>query len=233
MLAPMPVIATVDIFLSPESQMVEPGQIVEIELRVQSDGSASQSFTAIDAIFEWDPSFLQFLNADISPAGYAWFISGFLPNADGLNASLSDGSAMFTAQAAPGAPAAAPATPASLLIAVFRFETLAATTITNVAFLDSFGTFSRTRILGATAGSDVTGTIGLPVDIIIAGPCSPTVGDVDGDQAYSMADIAAAVDVFLGVNTDPDAVMAADANCDGIADGADIQPLVEFLLFVL
>ena len=233
MVAPLTADASVDIFLAPASQILETGRIVEIELRVQSDGTASQAFTAIDAILEWDPSYLRFLNADISPAGYAWFISGFLPNADGMNESFEDGSAMFTAQAAPGAPAAAPASPASMLIAVFRFETLAAPANTDVALPHVFGSFSRTRVLGATAGSDVTGAIGPPVAIIIVGPCSPTVGDVDGDNSYTMADITAAVDVYLGIQTNPAAIVAADANCDGIADGADIQPLVEFLLLVL
>lgn len=65
--------------------------------------------------------------------------------------------------------------------------------------------------------------IGLFVDSYV--PDCPDL-DVNGDCALTAADLAAFVDVLLGLNTQPAAVQASDRNGDGQADANDIQPFV-------
>ncbi len=227
------VVAPVDMFMTPSSQLRGPSDIVEVVLRVRSSAAAPVSITAVDAILSWNPDHLQFIEYDVSTAGYTWFHSGFLANPDGLNATLADGDGMFTVLAAPGSPASVPSLPNDLEVARFRFEAMPGTANTTVSFLPTFGQFSLTRVLGSTAGSDVTGDISSVAHVMILDTCSPTVGDVNGDQAFTFADIEAAVDVLLGVDTDPDHIIATDANCDGEVDGLDVQPLTDLYLLVL
>ena len=53
-------------------------------------------------------------------------------------------------------------------------------------------------------------------------------GDLTGDGALTMDDVPVFVDVLLGL--DPAHEAAADMDCDGVADGRDIQPFVELLV---
>lgn len=225
--------AAVDLLLTPELQIKAAGQTVEVTLKAQWNGSPGQQFSAVDAILSWDPAHLQFTGFDTSTAGYPWFIADFLNDPDGINASLADGNGLFTALANPGSPATAPAAPGSITIARFHFQTLSGTASTAVQLLPTFGVFGRTRVLGPTAGSDITGNIASMANVTIVAPCSPTVGDVNGDMFITCADIASAVDVYLGFDTTPAHIVAADANCDGFANGLDIQPLVNYILLWL
>lgn len=225
--------ATVDMIFTPSFQTVASGQIVEITLSVQSNQPTSQQFSGLDAILIWDPAHLQFLNFDTTGAGYPWFQKGFFPNPDGLNITLTDGDGQFTVLASPGTPAVAPPAPATLVVAKFRFTAAAGTAATTLSLSPAEGTFSETRVLGPTSGTIVTGDISSVATVTIIEPCSPSVGDVDGDTFYTYADIAAAVDVYLEIDTIPAHIVAADANCDGFVDGRDLQPLVDYLLLVL
>lgn len=225
--------ATVDLILTPSLQIKATGQTVEVTLSAQWNGTPGQQFSAVDAILTWDPNHLQFTGFDTSMAGYTWFIAGFLNDPDGINTTLADGNGLFTALALPGAPATAPAAPGTLIIAKFRFLALTGTASTAIQLLPTLGTFGRTRVLGSTAGSDITGNIATSALVTIIEPCSPTVGDIDGDSFITFADIADAVDVYLGLDTTPAHVTAADANCDGFANGLDIQPLVNYILLWL
>ncbi len=232
-LAPATVLGTVDLFLSPSLQTRATGQIVEVTLSAQWNGTPGQQFSAIDSILSWNPAHLQFLNSDVSMAGYSWFISGFLNDPDGINTTFADGDGLFTVLAFPGMPATAPAAPATMIIAKFRFLALVGTPATPVQLLPTLGTFGRTRVLGPTAGSDVTGNTATSAVVTIVQPCSPFVGDIDGDTFITFADVAAAVDVYLGIDTTPAHITAADANCDGQANGLDIQPLTDYVLLWL
>jgi len=51
--------------------------------------------------------------------------------------------------------------------------------------------------------------------------------DFNGDNAVDLTDVPAFVGVLLGLETDPLAVVTADANGDGVADGRDIQPFAQ------
>lgn len=55
-----------------------------------------------------------------------------------------------------------------------------------------------------------------------------TGGDLNGDSLLTPADVPGFVDVLLGGNVAGAA--AADVNCDGVADGRDVQTLVNLLL---
>lgn len=55
-------------------------------------------------------------------------------------------------------------------------------------------------------------------------------GDFNGDFVMTVSDIGAFTDVLIGIDTHPARRDAADVNCDGAADGMDIQPFVACLL---
>src|SRR5690606_23430592 len=104
---PAVAVAAIDISLSPSFQSANEG-LVAIDIVVVSDGAVSEPFDALDAIISWDPAQLTLIgsNQDISPA--AFFLTGFLPDPDGVNDNTSDGDAIFTALAFPGTGVFAP-----------------------------------------------------------------------------------------------------------------------------
>lgn len=232
---PSAVLANVDMILSPTPQTKAAGQFVDITLSVRASGAIPEQFSGLDAILSWDSTKLQFVNADISGAGYPWYQAGFFVNPDGLNnpPNPTAGKGMYTVFAAPGVPALAPVGPAALIVVKFRFLAIAGTPGTVVTLLPSFGTFSRTQVYGPTPGSIITGNIATSVTVKIVAPCSPTVGDVNGDSVINLADIDAAIAVYLGFDTNPAHIVAADANCDGLANGADIELFIEYVWIFL
>lgn len=225
------VFAGVDVILSPTPQTKAAGQIVEVTMSVRASGAAAEQFSGLGAIISWDSTKLQFINADTSGAGYPWFQAGFFTNPDGLNnpPNPTAGQGMYHAFASTTTPAVAPVAPAQLIVVKFRFLAIGGTPGTVVKLLPAYGTFSRTQVYGTTPGSDVTGDISSTVTVKIVAPCSPTVGDVNGDSVINAADIPAAIDVYLGFDTIPAHIVAADANCDGLANGADIQQFIELV----
>jgi hypothetical protein len=94
------------------------------------------------------------------------------------------------------------------------------------------GTSAQTVVLDQDS-NDVTGNISSTATLKIAQVCNCAVGDVNQDGHYTLADIDAAVEVYLGNDTTPGHVTAADVNCDNKADGSDIQPLINLLLLAL
>ncbi len=56
------------------------------------------------------------------------------------------------------------------------------------------------------------------------------VGDVDGNGVLDVADLTPFLDVLLGLDLDPAHLGASDVNCDGVANGGDIQDMVDVLL---
>lgn len=53
--------------------------------------------------------------------------------------------------------------------------------------------------------------------------------DMDNDNDVDVADIPIFINVLLGTDTDPVRVARADVNCDGAANGRDVQPFVDIL----
>ncbi len=231
---PVPLSAElVDLSYVPAFDVVRVNDLLDVRFYAASAGTAPQDVGAIDVILNWDPACLDLVGADASGAGYAWFISGFLPDPDGINADLHDGDALYTVMAQPGNPAYATPSP-GLHVTTLRFRALAVTSGTALAFTSAMGVYGRTRVLEyEPANSNVTGDISSIAMIKVIQLCSPLVGDVNLTGGVDLDDLAAVVPVLLGEDLDPTHMAAADANCDGLVDGRDIQPLVDVFLLLL
>lgn len=99
--------------------------------------------------------------------------------------------------------------------------------------LRSSGTVTSQWLPGLPAGTGHPGTA--PNMTTISGDQFAVVplslpGDINGDNAVNAADLAALLQVLLGVDTNPAHVTAADLTRDGTADGRDIPPFVNVLL---
>jgi hypothetical protein len=149
---------TVDLALGPATQSAPVGSTIEVTLTASA--ATAEGVTAIDAILSWDPAELQFLEADASLQ--PWFIAGFLPDPDGINASIADGEALYTVLSAPGSPAGVPP---DLDAVLFRFQVLGSGTI---SLKPSSGTFAKTRVLGLLPGEEITGGLSGPAAVLLA-----------------------------------------------------------------
>ena len=159
----------VDLTWTPATQNAGVDNVVEIRLVVASDGATDQPFSGLDAIVDWDPALLELLGFDNTGAGYAWFLSGFLPDPDGINLDLTDGDALFTALAQATLPAQAPAG-GGLTVTTLRFKTLAATSGTAVRFTPALGQFGLTRVLDFyQPGLVITGDISSTATVVVPG----------------------------------------------------------------
>jgi hypothetical protein len=155
--------ALVTMDFTPDDQTVCVGDIVEIDLIFSSEGPDPQPFDATDAILCWDTAFLQLIGNDDSDAGATWFISGFLPDVDGVNDDLTDGEAIYTALASPGTTVTAPLAPDTLVVTTFQFAALAETTLTELELRATIGVFGQSRVL--LVGGNITGTLGGPAGV--------------------------------------------------------------------
>jgi hypothetical protein len=221
----------------PMTHTVAVGQPVDVGLYAVCNPGETQLMRAADVVFTWDPTKLQFLGINNTFPGTLPALSSTLPANDpyhlnGPTIPPTDGNGYYRWWANLGQPVTI--TDQGSLMTTFQFIALEATDSTIVDVADSGGDpLLYTRILGSSeAGTVVTGTLGSS-DIRIVAPCSPTVGDVDGNGLIELNDVAAAVQVLIGVDTNPAHVLATDANCDGVVNGLDIQPLIDFWLLVL
>jgi len=153
------VFGQVDLPLTPAAQYGPAGSFVNIELRAEA--TTPQSVAAIDAILSWDPAELQLIGPEAGT--FSWFVAGFLPDPDGINASVSDGDALYTALSPPATPLVVPP---NIVVVSFKFKIL---TGGEVTLLPSMGTFGKTRVVSTTPGVEITGNIGGPVCVGIPG----------------------------------------------------------------
>lgn len=151
---------------------------------------------------------------------YAWFSSGFLIDCgtDALNAPCSgpvpnnDGDALFVAipqvSCDGGDPIPALATPAGLLITTFQFNVISTGGLTTLDIIPEFGSFSRTRILGGTAGGDeVLGVVDPTATIDVVPNCLPPTAASVGCRYLSITPDAGVDPIALlveGDAADPD-----------------------------
>ncbi|GJQ26993.1 MAG: hypothetical protein HBSAPP02_20250 [Phycisphaerae bacterium] len=231
-----PVTANVDLFFQP-SLVFSPApgctvnQILTVQLRARSSTASPQQFSALSVILEWDPAVLEFMeNIPNSNPNYLW-TSEFYP-AGGLNPDYSDGDASYYALPQTFNLPVAPANNTNgMLVTTFRFKVLAPTNGTLVRMIaDRAGELTQ---VSDNDANDVTGDISSTSTFKVANACDCALGDVNLDSAYDLLDIAAAVEVLLGNDTDPSHVNAVDADCDGDADGNDIQGFTDFMLLAL
>jgi len=143
----------VDLALGPPVQGAPLGSTVEVTLTAVAPFAPTlESFTAIDAILSWDPAKLLFIEADA--AAYPWFVAGFLTDPDGINTSITDGEALYTLLAAPGAPVVIPP---DLDAVIFRFQVLDDGGV--VSLKATSGAFGKTRVLSTAVNREITGDI--------------------------------------------------------------------------
>lgn len=164
----------VDMSFSPTAQVANVGANVQINILLSANSGVPESVSALDAILDWDSSLLQLTGVTNAMAGYSWLVEGFLPDPDGINASLGDGNAIYTGLGQLAAPAFAPPAPASLIVTTLEFTALAPTAGTLVRFVPSMGVFGQTQIFaGFVANTPVTGDIsGTALVSIIPEPAS-------------------------------------------------------------
>lgn len=166
-LVPCTGMANVNLDLRPDYQIATVGSTVYLTLYAVSDSASNQSIGAMDVIINWDPTKLQLVGFTNAGNGYSWFQSGFLLPG-GLNASTSDGDAVWTAFAQPTGPAYA--TPSGLWVTRFAFQALTTTSSTPVLIPQSEGSQSSTVYDGVVPNTDVTGSLesGAVVEIVPA-----------------------------------------------------------------
>ena len=172
-----PASAAVDLVLAPHTQTVGNGAMVEIGLYAVSDSEEDQSVAAMDVVLVWDPAILE-LTGFTNNGPYSWLMSGFLGDSqlDGVNDSLLDGDAIYTALSGFNTPALA--TPEGLLVTTLQFTAVAESASTTVAVEAALGDFSVTRVFGGNGTTmDVTGDLG-EATITILGAATLSVFDV-------------------------------------------------------
>lgn len=161
----------VDLSWEPAAHIAVVGNEVHVDLVATSDGATDQPFGGLDAIMSWDPAVLSFIAADVTPSPYAWFVTGFLPDPDGINTDTTDGEALFTALAQLVLPAVATPPPPGLLVVRMRFTALVETPQTFVSFTANQGTFGSTRVIDFfQPGVQITGDISSQAEIRIVKP---------------------------------------------------------------
>jgi hypothetical protein len=163
--------AAIDLEFRPQQQTVMVGETVGLGLYAVSE--SSQSFSAIQAIFAWQPGHLQLLGLD--ETGSVGLLSSAFPVGDpfGLNEVVppQDGDGLYLALAFLGVPI--DATPQGTLITTFQFAALNAVDETIVGFLATGGNPPGETIVfdGEVPNFDVTGQLlGATVQIVIPAP---------------------------------------------------------------
>lgn len=155
--------ADVDLVWSPAAQTVLVGTVVEIDLYAVTDTGQEQTIAAIDVVLTWDPQRLLLLGV-VDNGPYEWLGSGFdLRDFDGLNQSLLDGNAKYTALSALDDPAVAiPPTDEieGLLVTTIQFFALSEVDQTVVVIEESWSATAVTQVFGGGAPNDpVTGEL--------------------------------------------------------------------------
>jgi|GEM_PF-3559758 len=214
----------VDMAQSPLAQSVPIGVTVNVKIVVNSPTPGGQAWDSLDAVIAWDPTRLKLLGSTQVGAGAFFFLTGFFPDPDGVNVSLIDGNAIFTALGPPGSQIIAPPAPAQLVVTTLQFLALAPTPATPVDFLPTIGVFGQTRVL--LGGFNVTGdTTSIAfVEIVVA--CPPSVHScfavgTPGCNDVNCCDAVCQVDPFCCTNAwDLTCVSQASALCDGCGDPA-------------
>jgi Dockerin type I domain/Cohesin domain len=195
-----------------------PGSTVTVQL---SMACLTQSVSGYQAFLAFDPTVLAFVAGNYELTGPFALPLVFPITASGGSIDLAAGINVFAGQQ----PTSADAPLATL---VFQARTVTATTSVVFRAHQPSSKFS------AAGGGDLQATLinsqPIRVSTSCVTPCSPGVGDVNQDQQIDSSDVAAAVNVLLGLDTTPSHRAATDANCDGQVDGRDIQPLVDYLM---
>jgi hypothetical protein len=165
----VPAPADVDLTWDPPAQTTEIDTVVEITLHATSDDGAEQGVAAMDVLLTWAPDALELIGF-VEDDGSSWWMAGFFPDSggDGLNDSLLDGDAMFTALAPLGTPV--DVSPMGLPVVTFQFVVLTEIDVTQLVIEPSLGDYSTTVVFGSDyINQDVTGALG-SAELTLIGP---------------------------------------------------------------
>lgn len=202
----------------PTQLCLQPGETVTVRLWMTC---LQQPVSGYQAFLGFESNVLEFLSGSyMLPDPFGLPIL-FPITANGNAIDLAAGINIFAGQ---------PPTAADAMLVELVFRSRNVTGATAVAFrphqpASRFSVPGDTYVNASTVDSPV-----IQVSASCVTACSPEVGDVNQDGQITEADVAAAVDVLLGLDLTPSHVAATDANCDGVADGDDIQPFLEFVL---
>lgn len=201
-----------------DSLCLNPGDVItySLEMSCMIDPAAGYQ-----AFIEYDPSLLDFIGgAYVTPDPFGLPLLLPIVAVDG-SIDLAAGINVFVGQQ----PTTEDAT-----LATLTFQARVVDAQADLRFRPHNPPSRFTSLSGAAISTTVRNSTVIRISDACLHPCSPGVGDVNGDLSVDLADVAPAVDVLLGLDTEPGHVAAVDANCDGLADGADIQPFVDYLL---
>ncbi|GJM23163.1 MAG: hypothetical protein DHS20C15_30780 [Planctomycetota bacterium] len=152
----------VDLRLEPGHQSALVGGTIFVDL--VASAADPEPISAVDAILAWDPARLALQGASVG--AFPSFVSGFLPDPDGINLDLDDGEVLYTVLMPPSTLASVPP---DLVIATFEFQVLSSAC---VALAPSAGIFGSTRVIGAVPGVEVTGSLAPGVVVEVPGTWS-------------------------------------------------------------
>jgi hypothetical protein len=203
----------------PASVVVTPGETVHLQLYAVSDDPINDAISVMDVIFVWNTAFLS-LAGVVNDGPYPWMSSGLPANAPGgLNTSLADGDALYTARSRfpPNPPAFA--TPAGLHAATINFTAVAEVSSTSVSIVEQRNG-ADTIVVSAIPGLDLSGTLGSS-EIVVA-DC--VLFDFDEDGDVDLRDFQASQQC-RGEGQAPGAAVHCyctfDANRNGVLDPSD------------
>ena len=202
-----PARADIGLRWQPPEQLTAVGEVIEVALMAVSEDSATETFTALQAIVTWDPTKLAFLGIrDPCKGGpcpenaYRWSSIG-LPSGE-ENDSITDGEIFFVAFG-PFFPPFPVATTDGLLVVYFRFEAVGAgRTAVSLATVSTFGNLTKVDSFGVA----VTGSLGPPAAVTVIGCGVPTVEAI-GSRYISITPELGATPIALlveGESVDPE-----------------------------
>lgn len=177
----------IDLEFRADAATVAVGDVVDVGLYAVSDDAGTQSFSAVQAIFTWDPVVLALVSTT-SDGAIPLLVNSVPANGDfGLNEVLppADGDGFLLCLAQLGTPAAA--TPEGVLLHTFAFEALAPDAATAVDLAPTGGEGGQTFVVdGEVPGLAVTGAL-VPAVIEVADASCP--GDLDDDGQVAFSDL--------------------------------------------
>ena len=223
----------VDLALTPGSQIVTIGDTVEVQLFALASGTQNIDFAAIDALLDYDPNFLLLTGVDDTNATENWFASSFLPDPDGINNSIADGDAIYTALSAPGIPAVAP--PAGTLVTTLQFVALQETLGTPVSFLPAMGVFGSTAVYSYhQAGVELTGDINSVAMVrVIAPPTQFCLGEPSACPCSNPGGFGAGCQNSTGLGAILSSSGSTSVSADDLVLHASQLPAHNFSIFII
>lgn len=215
--------ADVDLALVVDEPFVPAGETFAVRIEATASPGTSEEIFAISVVLAWDPAAVTLVEADDSNNSTTWLVSGFLNDPDGVNDSLDDGDAIFTALAPPGDPALITDEP--FVVTTLIFEAAPVTGMTTIGILSQIGDFGQTEVLRA-GNVDVLGeTMDALVAIVACGT-----GDADGDTDVDLRDISALWTCFSGEDeASPGCACLFDSDEDTDVDLADAAEVFQAL----